>query len=107
MQQFKLQDNKGQDYVFTGKEVAHVSTLRPQTGQERWTELKVFLTKGGNYVCQKLGKTEIPGEIEYSKIEEMLGGEAPDRIFKFFGASYICRQVYEQLKIPYPAIVID
>lgn len=107
MQQFKLRDNKGRDYVFVGEEVAHVSTLRPQTGQERWTELKVFKTKGGNFVCQKLGKTQVPGEIEYSTIEEMMANVAESRIFKFFGASYICREVYEQLRLPYPSIVID
>lgn len=104
MKVVRLTSTKGKDYEFKGELLADASTLRPQTGQERWTELKVFVTEGGKYVCQKIGRTTIPGEINFSSIYHT---ENIEDIFKFFGASLVCRKIYEQLDEPYPAIQLE
>jgi hypothetical protein len=47
---------------FTGELLGHASSQRP--GKERWIELSIHLTKGGNYIVAGIGRTDVPGERE-------------------------------------------
>lgn len=47
---------------FLGWEVAHSSSARP--GVERWSELTLYRTAGGEYILQKVGRSTIAHDPE-------------------------------------------
>ena len=58
-----LENDHGPNYRFQGEQLAHVSSRKNDgTGSTRWTELKLYRTKGGKLICHELGMTLWDGE---------------------------------------------
>lgn len=57
---FSLPRFKLPSVEFEGELLAEVSTEEP--GEPRWTECAIYKTKGGQYVTQMTGRTEVEGE---------------------------------------------
>jgi hypothetical protein len=68
--EFIVKSDNGPDPVFKGRLMAHASSAPPSTStQARWTELNIWRTQGGSYVCQVLGCSTFLGEVTFSKAE--------------------------------------
>ena len=90
------------DIRFTGERLAAVkssannasSSYSGQPG--RWTQLALYKTKGGKYVCHKIGHTIWQGESDsYSgKVCETL-----DDVKAFFGHGWLAKELYSQAMI--------
>lgn len=47
---------------FDGTLLARVSTV--SDAKDRWSELEIYLTKGGQYVTHTVGASRLPGEVD-------------------------------------------
>lgn len=88
---------------FTGEEIASAastdnnaagSSYSGQTG--RWTELSLYRTKGGKYVCHQVGRTCWQGERDrYSGAV----CETLDEVKAFFGHRWLAKELYAEAGI--------
>ena len=94
---------------FTGELVASAassdnqamgSSYSGQTG--RWTELALYKTKGGKFICHQVGRTRWQGERDrYSgKVCESIS-----EVFEFFGHRWLAKELYEEAGIEDVTIV--
>lgn len=58
----------------------------------RWLELALYRTSGGNYVCQRVGRTRWVGE--HDRFEAQLC-RSPDEVFQFFGYGWLSQDLYQ------------
>jgi len=81
------------DIEFDGELVGSVKS-EEKTG--RWTELSVYKTHGGKYVCEKKGCTKWAGEST-----RFSGAvcESIDKVIQFFGASRLAKELYAECDI--------
>ena len=67
---FTIPVNNSPDIRFVGKKIAETSSSKHRASEfysgktGRWTELHLYKTKGGKYVCQQIGRTEWIGEYD-------------------------------------------
>ncbi len=62
MEPFILENDHGADVQFTGEKIAHVTSQTPGRNKTRWTVLDLYRTRGGKWVCHKIGMTMWEGE---------------------------------------------
>lgn len=106
MIEIRLKRDNNTDLVFTGRLVARV-TSDPSEFGGRWTELKVYETRGGQYVSQSLGLTEIPGEHDRSVCLVSTTLEAAAEFFKVKGrATWLSREMYKSIGKAFPHFVM-
>lgn len=75
-ERFKLRHTAGKDVAFEGWLLAQVDNYNPNatgddgyvTGSLRWRERAVYLTKSGNIVCHKLGRSSVDGETDRGEV---------------------------------------
>src|SRR4051794_28044646 len=58
----KVYDEDGREIRFRGELIGGATSHRP--GKERWIEMSVHRTEGGNFIVSGVGRTTIPGEVE-------------------------------------------
>lgn len=99
METITLELDNEPDIRFTGECIAKVassdnnasgSSFSGQAG--RWTELTLYKTKGGKYVCHQIGRTRWQGERDrYSgKVCDSL-----DAVVAFFGHRWLAKELYD------------
>lgn len=95
-------DNKP-NLRFTGELLASVSNS-DNTG--RWTELALYKTKGGKYVCHEIARTSW-GTLQNER-DSFKGKlcETLAEVKEFFGYSQLAKELYAEANIDY-AIVIE
>lgn len=62
----------------------------------RWTELKLYTTKSGKYICSQIGRTRHQGErVRYS------GAicDTTEQVIEFFGNGWLAKLLYDNAKI--------
>tara|TARA_R100000734_G_C3311968_1_gene102901 strand:- start:796 stop:1122 length:327 start_codon:yes stop_codon:yes gene_type:complete len=104
---YTLSRVSGRDITFTGELVAEsISTDFPgfRKSQDRWTELRLYKTVGGNFICESVGKSRLPNEVDLSKIKV---AESEVEVIEFFRESYLSRDLYEQAGIRLEAEGVD
>lgn len=98
METFTLEINNEPDIRFTGELVAGATSSDNQAmgssysgSTGRWTELKLYKTKGGKYVCHQVGCTLWQGERDRfsGKVCETL-----DEVKEFFGHRWLAKELY-------------
>ena len=62
----------------------------------RWTELKLYKTKGGRYVCHQIGYTRWQGERDLYKAKVC---ETTEEVIEFFGHRWLAKELYENAGI--------
>lgn len=63
MEPITLERDNLPDLRFTGEEAGHVTSRKIDgPGSSRWTELTLYRTKAGKWVCHEVGKTQWQGE---------------------------------------------
>ena len=99
METFTIYVDNQPNIRFTGELVASASSSEDRASGSRWsgdtgrwTELELYKTKGGKYVCQQIGRTRWQGErTRYSgKVCETL-----DEVFDFFGHRWLAKDLYD------------
>lgn len=66
MQDYDLDDG-ARRVTFTGQLLGQATSFRP--GKERWFEVAIYKTQGGNYIVAGCGKTILAGEIDKSWVQ--------------------------------------
>jgi len=87
---------------FAGKLIASAkssceSASGDYSGQNgRWTELYLYKTASGKYVCEQIGRTKWEGEKERrsGKVCESL-----DEVKEYFGHRWLAKELYEKAGI--------
>jgi hypothetical protein len=83
------------DLSFTGVQVAYADN-DPANQLTRWTELCLYQTENGKYVCQTGNKTRWEGEHNsYSAIVCTTHAE----IIEYFGYSRLAKELYRKARI--------
>lgn len=103
METFILEINNAPNIRFTGELLAEASSTDNQamgssySGQTgRWTELAIYKTKGGKYICHQVGRTRWQGERDRfsGKVCETL-----EEVIEFFGHRWLAKELYEDAGI--------
>lgn len=103
METFTLEIDNAPSVRFTGEMVASAassdnqamgSSYSGQTG--RWTELALYKTKGGKYICYQIGRTRWENERDRfsGKVCESL-----DEVKEFFGHRWLAKDLYAEAGI--------
>jgi len=90
MENFKLKIENAPDILFTGELLAFVSSDENNSG--RWTELALYKTKGGKYICHQIGRTRYIGE------RDRFSGKVcstAEEVIEFFGHQWLAKELYE------------
>lgn len=104
MEVFTLEINNAPSLRFTGELVASAassdnqamgSSYSGQTG--RWTELALYKTTSGKFVCHQIGRTRWEGENDNfnGKVCETI-----DEVKEFFGHQWLAQELYDSLAEP-------
>lgn len=103
MEIFTLEIDNAPSVRFTGELVASVSSSDNQamgssySGQTgRWTELSLYKTKGGKFICHQVGRTRWQGERDRfsAKVCETLV-----EVKEFFGHRWLAKALYAEAGI--------
>lgn len=103
METFILEIDNAPNIRFTGELLAGASSTDNQamgssySGQTgRWTELAIYKTKGGKYICHQVGRTRWQGERDRfsGKVCETL-----EEVIEFFGHRWLAKELYEDAGI--------
>lgn len=103
MEIIELQIDNAPNLRFNGKLVAYASSSPDQatgswySGQVgRWTELRLYKTAGGKYICHQIGRTQWQGERDrYSGAV----CETEAEVIAFFGHRWLAKELYEHAGI--------
>lgn len=110
METFVLRIDNEPNIRFTGELLAKSSSsdnnaagssYSGSTG--RWTELALYKTKGGKYICHQIGYTRWQGERDIYSGEVC---ETLDEVKEFFGYRWLAKELYESAGID-DAIDVD
>lgn len=95
------------DIRFAGEKIAEVSSSKHRDSEfysgktGRWTELLLYKTKGGKFVCQQVGRTEWAGEYDRHSAEVCA---TLDDVKKFFGFGWLAKRLYRMAQIDSPVM---
>ncbi len=99
---FTIKRDNAPDLKFTGELVAAASSSANNASSSysgsvgRWTELSLYRTKGGKFVCQSEGCTQWQGEHNRHAAAVC---ETPEAVCEFFGSSWLAKELYENAGI--------
>jgi len=103
MKEYIVQRSNAADLRFNGEIVAHTessannasgSSYSGQTG--RWSELTLYKTAGGKYVCAQIGRTQWQGEHDRYSGDVC---ETVQDVIAFFGHGWLAKDLYEIAEI--------
>ena len=92
MREITVERDNAADLRFTGVNLAWASSKDPYNNGGRWTELALYKTKGGKFVCAEVGRTCWQGE------HDRFGGavcETEQEVIKYFGHGRLAKDIYE------------
>ena len=104
MTTFTLTNDDSPNLKFKGEKIAEASDHWIQgQDQTRWTELDLYRTEGGKFVCQESGISQWQGE---SSSHRAAAVETEEEVIKFFGQSALAKEIYSDANIN-AAVEID
>ena len=99
-----LRQDEGPNVRFSGWRIADQSSLEPQGDrQNRWTELRLYLTPGGKLICKEVGMTCWQGERERHTVYVC---DTPEELIEKLGLGWLSKDLYDEAGIDH-AVVID
>lgn len=103
METITVEIDNAPDIRFTGELVARASSSdnnaagRRYSGQTgRWTELALYKTQGGKYICHQVGRTHWQGERDRRSGEVC---ETLAEVKSFFGHRWLAKELYAEAGI--------
>ena len=103
METYTLEIDNAPSIRFTGELIGSTSSSPDQamgssySGQTgRWTELELYKTVGGKYICHQVGRTQWQGERDRfsGKVCETL-----EQVKEFFGHRWLAKELYAEAGI--------
>lgn len=99
---FKLKSTNSTVVIeFVGRKVGMVSS---RGSKPRWTELHGYITEGGNYVVEKIGMSDIEGEMKRVTVYNFRTLES---MMNKIGTGSLALDLYQVMGIEQPTIRID
>jgi len=98
MERITLERDNARDVTFVGELIAEAASSPDRASHDysgavgRWTELRMFRTKGGKFVCQRTSYTQWQGETDQHEVH--IVSEKDAAVF-FFGTDRIAKQLYD------------
>lgn len=102
METFTLTVDNAPDIRFTGEHIASASTSGDNGRHDfsgragRWTELDLYKTKGGKWICHQIGRTQWQGEKDRFSAAVC---ESEAQVVNFFGHGRLAKNLYEEAGI--------
>jgi hypothetical protein len=103
METFTIEIDNAPDIRFTGELLASTYSSCNQamgssySGQPgRWTELDLYKTKGGKYICHQVGRTQWQGERDRFSGKVC---ETSEEVKEFFGHRWLAKELYAKAGI--------
>lgn len=98
----ELKRDNDRNLVFTGELIGSASSspnnahsnYSRETG--RWTELNLYKTAGGKFVCHSIGRTQWQGEHDRYSAQVC---ETESEVVDFFGTGWLAKELYEDAGI--------
>ena len=104
MRLFTLENDNAPDVKFNGERIGFASSADPYNRHNgRWTELRLYKTAGGMFVCQSAGLTRWQGEKNRYSTQVC---ETEKDVIEFFKYTRLAKELYEEANIDF-AVVID
>lgn len=103
-EKFNLAVSNGPSLKFTGWLIGEASSSDNNASSDfsgtpgRWTELELYETTGGKYICRELGKSRWEGE--HTKISAKICDNL-DQVKEFFGYRWLAKDLYKDANIDY------
>ena len=102
MESFVIERDGDRAIRFTGELIATAASS-PDTASSsysrstgRWTELRLFRTKGGKFVCERVGYSQWQGEHDRHEAA-VVATEAA--VIEFFGLGWLAKALYAEAGI--------
>lgn len=95
METFILKIDNEPDIKFTGERVASATSAdarREAKDAGRWTELDLYKTEGGQFVCHQTGRTQWEGQ------HDRFSGKVcrtAEEVKEFFGHGWLAKRLYD------------
>jgi hypothetical protein len=96
METFTLKIDNAPSIRFTGELVAEVDNSSSSSSSGRWTELALYKTKGGKYVCHHIACTNWVNQQDRYRGEVC---ENLDQVRDFFGHKWLSKELYDRAGI--------
>lgn len=102
MKQYTVKRDGERDIKFTGEQIAAASSSDNNASGSysgspgRWTELSLYRTQAGKYICEQIGRTCWEGEKDRFSAEVC---ETVDQVVEFFGHGWLAKELYEDADI--------
>jgi len=103
MEKFTLTVDDKPDICFSGEMIARV-TSKTDESSLRWTELVLYKTTGGQFVCYLIGRTLYKGE--HDRFNAKVCGSI-DGVRKFFRYGWLAKQLYFRASIHLGEVFIE
>jgi len=88
---YTLKNDSGPDLTFTGYLVAWSSSMSHKN-HKRWTDLNLYRTKGGVYICEEIGRSTVDGEKDLRQVET---AKTDNEVIEFFGDGWLAKKLYD------------
>lgn len=103
-EEYTLKKDGDIDCMFRGQILAHASS-RPtaiKAGKQRWSELSLYKTDKGLWVCYRIGRSSIPGERSLYTYEIF---ESVEDVATFFGFGWLAKELYDTAGLSFVRVV--
>jgi hypothetical protein len=84
--------------AFYGELIARADSRKPYDSMERWYELYLYKTVGGNYVAVRSGLSTVGGEVSKTTAKSCATEE---EVIDFLGLGSLAKQIYNLANIEY------
>lgn len=93
---FRLERDGEPDLAFEGFLLASVSSKGRSRDTGRWTQLSLYKTRSGKFVCQEVGLSQWEGERTRNRVVVV---ELEHDIQEFFGFGWLAKELYAKVEI--------
>jgi hypothetical protein len=87
-QTYVLARDKDADIKFSGHRLGTVSS---KASRPRWTQLSLYQTTAGRYICEIKGVSTVDSEVDRSEVHT---ADTLDQVFRYFGHGRLAKQLY-------------
>ena len=103
-EEFTLKKDGDIDCMFRGVLLAHASSMSTakNSGKQRWSELSLYKTDKGLWVCYRIGRSSIPGERSLYTYEIF---ESVEDVATFFGFGWLAKELYDTAGLSFVRVV--
>ena len=94
MDKITVKNDNAPDLRFTGELMATASPQSASSG--RWTELALYKTQTGKFVCSEIGYTQWQGERDHYKAKAC---NSVEEVTQFFGHGWLAKELYDEANL--------